>query len=329
MNILYTTNQNFLPQVSASIASVCENNRTCPEICFYILCSGFTEEDKEKMTSFVDDYAKEDRPRKVCYIDLEQMESYFDFSFDTAGWNPIILARLLMDRLLPDTVERVIYLDGDTIVRRSLASLWKTDLSGCVIGAVMEPTCSRKRKAALGLAGKPYYNSGVLLIDLQSWRRENTGREIIQYYQENGARFFAPDQDAINGSQKDRICPLSISYNYPNTYDLYRYRLLEKNCDYPIPSRKEFDRIRQNPHIIHYLGEERPWRKGNTHRFRQDYLTYLNKTPWAGQGLEEGWEKYFFCWRIFNAVMKPFPMTRLTIINNLIPFMLKKKHSRR
>ena len=323
MNIVYTTDRNFLPQTAAGLTSVCENNQEVSSVTFYILGLGLEEEDVKLLSDHLRGYETDGRTRKLVHIGIGDLASWFDFDFDTTGWNPIVLARLLMDRLLPDGLERVLYLDGDTIVRKDLSSLWETDMKGCALGACIEPTCSHKRKEALGLAGKPYFNAGVLLVDLGLWRRLGTGEEIIEYYRRNGGRLFANDQDAINGSQKGKIHSLSVTYNYHNTYDIYRYRLLEKNCDYPVPSREELARIRRDPCIVHFLGEERPWREGNTHRFRDEYLMYLEKTPFKGQSLEKGWRLYFLCWRVFNLVMKPFPMLRLEIINELIPLMLR------
>ena len=328
MNIVYTTDERFLPQTAASVTSVCENNKKAGTISFYILCLGVSREAKQKLCAHVRSYETGHCVRNVFFTELEEMSAYFDFDFDTSGWNPIVLARLLMGRILPVNVHRVLYLDGDTIVRRSLHRLWKTELGDCVLGACMEPTCSLKRKEEMGLSGRPYCNAGVLLVDLDRFRTLGTGEEIIAYYRANNGRLFANDQDAINGSQKERIRVLSPSYNYYNTYDIYRYRLLKKNCDYPVPSRKEMERIRRNPCIVHFLGEERPWRKGNTHRFRDEYLHYLSLSPWKGQGMEEGWELYFRCWRIFNFCMKPFPVSRLRIMNQLIPLMLRRRQKR-
>ena len=328
MNIVYTTDRTFLPQTAAGITSVCENNRKAGRIWFFIFFLQVTEEEQKRLNAHVHAYAGDHRIREVIWTDLKDMNSWFDFSFDTSGWNPIVLARLLMGQLLPKDVHRVLYLDGDTIVRKSLAGLWHQDLCGAVLGACMEPTCSRKRKEMLGLSGKPYYNAGVLLADLDAWREQKTGEEIIRFYKEQGGRLFANDQDAINGCLKDRILPLSVAYNYHNTYDIYRYRLLEKNCDYPVPSRKELERIRKDPCIVHFLGEERPWREGNKHRFRDEYLYYLSLTPWKGQGMEYGWSLYFLCWRVFNRVMRPFPLLRCRIINQLIPLVLQRRKQR-
>ena len=323
MNIIYTTNRTFLPQTAVGITSVCENNRQAGQIQFFVFFLQLTAEDRDKLTAHVQSYGDDQHCRKIIWIDLMDMHRWFDFPFNTSGWNPIVLARLLMGQLLPPDVHRVLYMDGDTMVRKSLSGLWHTDLGGCVLGACMEPTCSRERRAKLGLMGKPYYNAGVLLVDMDMWREQGVGEEIISFYRENGGRLFANDQDAINGYLKDRIFPLPVTYNYHNTYDIYRYRFFEKFCDYPVPSQQELDQIRKDPCVVHFLGEERPWREGNEHRFRDEYLYYLSLTPWRGEGMEKGWSLYFLCWRVFNQVMRPFPVLRCRIINQLIPLLLR------
>ena len=117
---------------------------------------------------------------------------------------------------------------------------------------------------------------------------------------------------------------LSISYNYFNIYDTYPYRILKRlSLPADFISKNEFLEIKKSPSIIHYLGEERPWRKGNTHRFAKQYLEYQNCTPWSDTPMETGWELYFICFRIFNIIMKPFPMLRYKIINSLIPAFMK------
>ena len=328
MNIVYTFDSAFVPQTAVSIASLCGSNTEAEEIRFFLLVKDVPEETRQALDRMIRGFADERHGRSAVFVSLGSTDDFFDFPVNTAGWKPIVLARLVLDRLLPESAGRVLYLDGDTLVRGSLKELWQTDLQGQTLGAAVEPTCSRKRKNALGLEGAPYYNAGVLLIDLDAWRANKTGEEILAFYREKGGYLFANDQDAINASQKGRIATVSPAYNYHNTYDLYRYRLLEKNCDYPVPSKEEIERIRQNPCIVHFLGEERPWREGNTNRFRREYEETLAKTPFAGQGMESGWKNYFRCWRIFNTVMRPFPMLRLGIINSLVPYMVRKKHRR-
>lgn len=320
MNILYTFNNKFIPQVMASVTSVLENNKEVENICFYLMELDVEISEQNKIVEYIKKYG-----RKIHFIHLKKMNDYFKFDFKTTGWNPVILARLLIDKLLPDDVDRILYLDGDTIVRGSLKELYNLDLENNIIAAGNEPTVDRKRKQLLGLDGYPYFNSGVLLIDLNKWKKENVGEGIMEYYKNNLDKITAPDQDAINGFLRGKIYPLSPKYNYFNIYDQYPYSFICKLCDYKYYDKNTYYNDKKNPLIIHYLGEERPWRIGNTHRFKNDYDKYLNMSLWANQNYEKGWKVYFIAWNVFNTITKPFPSLRYSIINSLIPFVLKHR----
>lgn len=319
MNILYTANDKFVPQIGAGICSICENNKEVKELSFYILSSGITKENRKKLSNFTNRYQ-----RQLQIIEIGDIRKYINFDFDTLGWHPVILARLLMDKMLPENIERIIYLDGDTIVRSSLKDLWETNLKDSVIGACMEPTVNHQRLEKLGMTGLPYINSGVLLVDLKKWREEKIGDKIIAYYKKQRGRLLAGDQDSINGTLKDDIHILPLKYNYCNTYDFYTYKSLRKIvAPTPYFSKEEYLENINNPTIIHYLGEERPWREGNRHEYREDFWKYLRKTPWKDMPYEKGWKLYFFCFYTFNFFIKPFPFLRWKIIDYLIPQVMK------
>lgn len=325
MNVLYTTDDRFVPQVAASMCSVMENNRGADELTFYLFTRNVQVENLDRLAALAAGYG-----RNAELIPIGEISGYFDFNVDTSGWNPIVLARLLLDRLLPETVSRILYLDGDTIVLRDLSSLWNADMSGKPVGGCMETTVDPKRKAGLELEALPYINAGVLLIDLAAWRQRKTGEAIIRYYQKNNGRLFANDQDAINGCLKDQIYLLPLSYNWCNTYQFYPYSTLKRlAAPAPFPSREEFQDQVSHPAIIHYLGEERPWREGNPHRYREEYQKYLAMTPFHDTPMEQGWRGYFVCWRVFNGIMKPFPMLRYRIINGLIPAFMRYRAGQR
>lgn len=319
MNIVYTLNDAFVPQVATSICSVLENSSMPKQAHFYLLSEGISSVNQKKLLEFVEKYGA-----SISFIELEKLENYFDFSFDTNGWSSIILARLLVDKLLPTEVERIIYLDGDTIAISNLISLWETNLDEKVIGMCPEPTASKIRKDFLELLNYPYHNSGVLLVDLKKWREMNIGKKIFDYYRKYDGKLFAPDQDALNGALKEHIKTLSIAYNYFNIYDTYPYKTLEKlSSPANFIDKESYNLAKAKPVVIHYLGEERPWRHWNTHKYRNEYHFYLEKTPWDNTPMEEGWFIYFQCFKIFNFVMKPFPMLRYRIINSLIPAFMK------
>ena len=319
MNILYTVNNGFVPQLACGICSVCENNREESQIHFYVFSLGITDENKEKLEALAAKYERE-----ISIIEIKDMKEYLDFEFDTLGWSPVILARLFMGKILPPEVERILYMDGDTVVVGSLHELWNTDLDDKVLGMSVEPTADRKRKEELGLKGYYYHNSGVLLVDVKKWREVKAEELLINFYREKEGKLFAADQDALNGALKDQIYHLLPKYNFCNIYYQYPYRFLAKLIA-PMQyfSKEEFEDCKKHPVIIHFLGEERPWRRGNTHKYRQEFHKYLEMTEWKDLPMEEGWGTYFICWRIFNFFTKPFPGIRYGIINGLIPYFMK------
>lgn len=319
MNIFYAADNNFVPQLGAGLCSVCENNKNSDEINFFIGGLNISDKNRELLLSLGEKYG-----RKVFFRPIDQIRDLLGFDFDTFGWNEITLARLLLDRLLPDTVDRVLYLDCDTIVLDDLHNLWSTDMEGSVLGAVIEPTANHARKKDLGLEFLPYYNCGVLLIDFNKWRKENTGKQILDFYRSRNGRLFANDQDAINGALPGEIYTLSPKYNYFNIFDYYSYHALSRiQSPASFISEEVFKDAQEHPCIIHYLGEDRPWRKGNTHNYSKEYQKYLSLTPWKGSPMEEGWELYFKCYKLFLTLTKPVPMLRYKIFDSLIPLFMK------
>ena len=326
MDILYTFDDNFVPQAAASILSVCENN-TEERIVFHVIGKNIADQNKEQLTAMV-----RAKGQQIRWTEMNSIREMFAFRYDTGSWDDIILVRLILDRVLPGTVDRILYLDGDTMVRSSLRDLWEKDLSGYALGAVMETTVTEERKKMLGLSDTDgYVNSGVLYVNLRYWRENNISDALIRFYRDNQERIMAPDQDVLNAVLKGKILFLPFSYNYCNTFTFYPYRALRKIAA-PVsnfPVEKEYRIWIKAPVIVHFLGEERPWRIGNRHEYTPEYMQYCAETPWSHAPLEEGWEKYFQLFYLFNRLVRPFPLLRYRIITALIPVMLKRKSGKK
>lgn len=320
MNLLYTVNEAFVPQLAASVASVCENSSPNDAIHFFVFCDKVSQTSKETLRSFLNKYCVE-----IDFIDIDGFMEAGCIDFDTQGWNEIVLSRLLLARFLASDIQRVLYLDADTMVRGSLKELWDAPLNehGCIIGACPEPTVSSKRMKALGHGGKPYFNAGVLLIDLESWRRNEIEKQLLECLKERGAELFANDQDAINLVLDERIMPLPVKYNYCNSFYYYPLSMLKRVSPWFDPDPRRYSEWVSNPVIVHFLGEDRPWRLGNTHRYSNEYLQNLSLTPWKGQGMEDGWHFYYAAWSLFNMLTGPFPMLRYRLITNMIPSVMR------
>lgn len=118
-------------------------------------------------------------------------------------WNGIVYARIWTALALPD-IDRCIYLDNDTLVRKSLRPLWETDLGGKMLGMNM------------GTVPEYGYNSGVMLMDLAKMRSDNgMWSRLADYLNKEAKTFFCPDQTAINRFFADQIQPIGREWNYP------------------------------------------------------------------------------------------------------------------
>ena len=120
--------------------------------------------------------------------------------------------RFLLPELLAD-VDRVLYLDADTFVASSLDPLLATDLGGRPLGAVTNVVAEeeRPRLVELGLDDGAFFNSGVLLLDLERQRRDGEVDRLLETADRDRDRLLWPDQDALNLVFRDRWHALHLS----------------------------------------------------------------------------------------------------------------------
>ncbi|MBQ7795273.1 MAG: glycosyltransferase family 8 protein [Lachnospiraceae bacterium] len=307
MNILYASNDGFVRHLGTSMCSLFEKNRDAREITVYVLSLGLSEENQRKLREIADRY-----DRKIEILELGDIRERFDFEVDTGGYDISIMGRLFMGEMLPKTVDRVLYLDCDTVIVRSLARMWKENLGGAVLGAVMEPTIYTAVKESIGLSEDDgYYNSGVLLVDLARWREEHVQEKLLAFLKEKGGTLFASDQDLLNGALKGKIHTLMPSCNFFPNYRYFSYKTLVDHApSYQVVSKEEFLKAKKHPVIIHYMGDERPWIRGNLNHYRLAYEKYLEMTPWAGTPKEKGKEIYMLIYHLMDYVTAVCPEVR-------------------
>lgn len=310
MNVVYASNDNYVRHLAVSMTSLMDRNQDMETMTVYVLSIGLSEENQNHLRSIGERYH-----RKVEMIELNDIESRFDHAVDTGGFDISVMSRLFIGQLLPDSVERVLYLDCDTVVAQPLDKLWKLDLKGKVLAAVMEPTIYDAVKEEIGLkAEDPYYNAGVLLIDLKRWRETEAEKRILDFYREKGGHLFANDQDTINGVLKDEILSMSPRYNFFTNYRYFSYEnLLSHAGYYKAVTKERFTGAKRHPAIIHYMGDERPWIAGNLNHYRKAYEHYLAMTPWAGTPKEKGREWYMLAYHMMDYVTVLWPEVRWII----------------
>jgi lipopolysaccharide biosynthesis glycosyltransferase len=196
--------------------------------------------------------------------------------------------RLFLSELLPDTVDRLLYLDGDLIVRGSLHSLFDIELDDVVLAAVAEwcpaelqhLVTSPQERLGLG-DNAPYFNAGVLYINLDMWRTLDIGRQGVDYVLtnlDNPVKLEFHDQDTLNVVCAGRWMQVGPSFNYhawSKTGDRHRAVSTTVTAGYTIPA--------AGPLIAHYNGEFKPWNGNFSHEFAADYWRYRSRTPYRNR----------------------------------------------
>ena len=192
--------------------------------------------------------------------------------FTSAMWY-----RTFLPDLLP-TTERALYLDVDTIVADSLVPLLEIDLADNWVAAVTNVFQHNHfhRPHELGLAGRnSYFNSGVLLMNLDAMRRDSRGPAIRECAREAGAAFEWPDQDALNVVLGSRRLSLHPRWNVMNA--VLHFAEAER-----VFGTAAVEEARRDPAIRHYEGpdENKPWDYRCPRAMRELYLRHRRGTPW-------------------------------------------------
>lgn len=176
-------------------------------------------------------------------------------------WSEEIYYRLFAAYLLPD-VDRVVYLDGDTLVTRDLKDVWESFPSDCYsLGAVANDV-QEEHKARLDLPiDATYTNSGVLFMNLSRIRELYSEQKLWDMLLQLRSKLQFPDQDFLNIVFQKEICLLDIRYNY-------MISVTERSRTYP--------RIR-DPYICHFV-LAKPWNEEFLYKTDRIYLQYLAET---------------------------------------------------
>ena len=319
MTIVYNCDDSYAVHTAVSITSVFENNRKEPEIRVFILGNRISGASKEKLAKIAGRYA-EDGIRKIEVIELEEFEAALKLLFgqelDAGRFTVTALARIFAPQHLPDDVERYIYLDCDTVVRKSLHDLFETDLDGNICGMASEPTIYPEVRAYLELTGDmPYFNTGMMLVNRMAWEEAGITAACVDYYRSKKGRLPFSDQDIVNFVLKGKVMPLWQGWDLFANYHYRSFESLVMQAPwYGIIADKEgYERARRDPAMVHYSGDERPWFSGNFNPWRQEYEKYLAMTPWAGTPKIRGKEFHLFLYHLMNLVTLVFPRVRIWI----------------
>lgn len=277
INIVICGDHKFVMPIGVLIYSACVNNKKGRLRFFLIIDESMTDDDKEKLQNVVEDFDDH-----IYFVQVNADEIRKRMYFKDGFYKIQTFYRLLMAGLLPKDIDKVIYLDGDIIVRKSLETLWSINIEDVALGAVQDAQEGRismfNRLHYSSLLG--YFNAGVLYVNLKYWRSHRLEDQFLEFVNKYPERIVLNDQDILNYVCRNCKRDIPLKYNVQSDFllkfdklyfDIWKHydELLEARC---------------NPVILHYSGC-RPWEKDTNHPYKDEFYAYLNETSWKGSPL--------------------------------------------
>ena len=291
MHIVFSSDENYAQHLGASIYSLLSHNADS-EITIYIIDNGISTSSKERLYQIAEKFPLS----SIEWIDFSlwnsrmQLNMKWDISRSAYG-------RIFLGSMLPRSTVRCLYLDCDMIVCDSLDALWNWDMEGCTVAAVQD-TVGMKAKTDVGLLpDEKYFNSGLLLIDLEKWRRIKAEETCLRFITDHNGSVTHHDQGVLNGIFHQDVSILPLDYNVMTIhYIMDRSHIMRYfREESPFYSDKEIAQAKARPTILHYTPSftTRPWVKNCRHPKQALYWDALAKTPWVGAKAIEDNRKWY------------------------------------
>lgn len=237
--VFLASDNNYAPFVATTIASICDNTKSFCD--FYILNSGITDENKEKIRKL----KKQFNNFSLEFIEID-LNKYFKNFQENRYITKSMYSRFLIPDLKPQ-IHKAIYSDIDVIFMGNINQLFCERLDNYIIGACLEQNAeynlNSKRQMYLNLSDShQYFCSGLLLIDCQQWREKNITSKLFDSIKNLPPKLECPDQDMLN-----------------KLFNNNNYKILSRKYCY-INQFCTSNKLPNEVVIRHFNGPDKPWK---------------------------------------------------------------------
>ena len=251
MNILTSVNKKYIRQLNVLLNSISYSNKE-EKFNVYVLNKNLDKDDFENIIVNLES-------KRFNIVDIKIPDSEIDTFPVIEKRYPIeIYFRLFASDYLPSDVDRVLYLDCDTVVINSLSELYNMNFEDnyYIAATHISRVLHKFNEIRLNIQeDEPYVNTGVLLINLKQLRKINVKEKIVKFIEANQKKLLLPDQDII----------ISLFGNKIKLIDELKYNLSEIAWyKYNVNNSKEKITLKwivKNTVIIHYCGRNKPWNR--------------------------------------------------------------------
>lgn len=256
MYVAFCCDENYLIPVSIMLESLIRHNKDI-NIVAYSFKDDLSESAIRKLEKIMEKHGE----LRMCYLPMEAKE-IIDRAPLVGGYiSKATYYRLMLPYVVGDEVDKIIYLDGDILIRGSLREVYERELKGALIGGIRDYNAD-EFESSRGV--NAYINAGVLVIDIKNMKKkypqEQLLKEMSALIKRNN---LLADQDIINSIFNNQIKLLPIIYN--NHY------LVQKK--FALKERK----IMKDTIVAHFSGSIKPWTKEYFFPYTKEYYLYLKK----------------------------------------------------
>ena len=235
--VCFSVDDNYIPYLDVAIASLIENASKKYRYRLIVLHTGLIEENVKKIKQ------NEKDGFVIDFVDIsEEVENIKANLKNVYHFSVVTYYRLFIASLFPQ-YDKIVYLDCDLVVLGDISELYHTDLGENILGASPERFVQTTNEfvlyaeKALGVDPTSYINAGVLLINLDQFRKDDIEKKFIDLITEYDFDLLDPDQAYLNYLCRDKICVLPNGWNKE-----------------PLPEACEGKK-----NIVHYALYKKPW----------------------------------------------------------------------
>jgi len=239
----------------------------------FVLDGGISHKKKQIMKNVFLNY----KNAKITFIPINS-EKYLRYK-KHSSLSGASYYRIDLPNILPH-LKKIIYLDCDIIVLGDISEIWNTDIKDKVIIAalagstLMKNTYNNLFKVNYEV---DYFNSGVMLLDLQKMRMDNISQQTINFIEENNDKLIDCDQMPLNFSLLNQWEKISSQWNLGSGLEL------SHNYFNTTLSKEDFYLAKKLPKLLHYTSRFfKPWLYESLGKYKQYYYEYLDKTNYKG-----------------------------------------------
>ena len=256
ISIAYAPDDKYVNQTVVSMKSALEHNE---QVEFIIMYSKLSAESMQKLGAVGGSL-------RLIKMDESQFADLTLSKWVTVqAWFRIKLPDLCKD------LDKVLYLDCDTLIRGNLDELFSLDLTDKYLAGVKDVWGVSKYVKRLGMKSGVYVNSGMLLFNCDYCRKEHFFDKVVEFAKNNAKIIEFCDQDSINKVVDEYKLVISPKYNLMDTWWRGGYYEFEGEEE------TEYLQSKENPVIVHLTGLK-PAFKGCGNKFKDEWWEVAKKT---------------------------------------------------